>query len=451
MLPLPYTPTRANGLLAKFLKMRKAKLPPQLRTRVVRGRTETYQVQPKALSDGAQATARVLLFWALDAVEQVRQVSALQAADPSQPPLPPPVATNAESLAKFRQVSARAIRDHLTELLRVGIIARKVFRGTRSNFEVYLNPEFLWKVPQPAAQSPKKSKFEAGQSTDSTNASATNFPLISLEKQDKKEIEIGLVEKLLPHEAPGDLTGNTGPQVPPKIAPTAPKSPSQGPQEPKSGAAAVAEKAGDNGPESGDKPVYNPELQARHQLEQQRLELVRATWFYAWKRLYPSRQFDSAEQERALEAIWCGTYRGFTGPEDPRQWARYHDQVMERIDLAAAYFARHEDKFAPCPYAEFVAGTGYFDAENRYGFEGTAAWLRKHHASRRQRSLSDALLKARRQMKAHRLGIAPARVQAMTTLQLFRHHEAKLRAFGEQALKRFYAQVAPSQLPVSEN
>ena len=423
MLPLPYTLNSAYGRVAYHLKYLRAQLPPVTRTRVVKGRTEQYLVQPKPISDGAQTTLRVLVKWAIDAIEQVRRVPLLQEAPATAAaPTPPPVATNNETLAAFRQISARAIRDHLRELQRIGFITQKVFRGTKANFEVYINVDFLWKPISQAVDSPKPQKTENAAAAAFSLAQRTKVPLIvSLEKQDKLEIEIANGEKLVSDDSqttPGELTGNTGPQAGRKPAPNGPGKPRQATKAASGGAAAA-------------------ELQA------ERLGLVVQAWLYAWKRLYPGRSFDETEQQKAQEAIWYGVYQGFAKQLSLSDWQRYHDQVLQRIDLAAAYFQRYPDKFAPSPYAEFVTGSGYFDAQNARGFAGTEAWLVRQEANQRQRNIGRALLLARRQLKAHRLGLAPKRAQAMTTLQLFRHHEAKLRAFGGDALTRYYAQVAP--------
>ncbi|MGI4870655.1 MAG: hypothetical protein ACRYFX_05685 [Janthinobacterium lividum] len=426
MLPLPYTLRAAFGQFAAYLKKLRAELPAQLRSRTVKGQLQHYLVQPKALSDGGQATARLLLVLQINAVEQLRRVPLLLEAATDQAPAqrtPPPVATNNEALARARNVSARAIRDHLGELLKIGFLTRKVFHGRHADFELYVAPEFVWqKDAQTAPEGPKKHQYAPPAAT----APATKVPpFITQDKQDKKEIEIGLVDKLVTEREPtgaGALTGHTGPQQAPKPAPTAPATPRQ------------ATKASPGGAAAG-------------QLQAECLALALQAWHYAWKRLYPGRRFDEHEQHQALQAVWYGVYRGFAPALTAAEWQRYHEQVLQRIDLAAKYFERHPNSFAPSPYAEFVKGAGYFDAENARGFIGTEAWLARQEANNRQRNITRALLLARRQLKAHRLGIATKRTQALTLTQLFRHHETKLRAFGPEALQRYYAQVANPTLP----
>ncbi|MDO7886819.1 hypothetical protein [Hymenobacter cheonanensis] len=429
MLPLPYTPTAAQRQLAAFLKKLQSALPAQVRTRTVKGRQQHYLVQPKACSDGARTTARLLLVYAIDAVIQLRRVPLLlEPATDAAPEHrnPPPVATNCEALARARGISARAIRDHLQELLKIGVITRKNNRGWQANFELFLAPALVWqKEAQTAQEGPKKCQI----APPAPPVVATNFPPILVQdRQATKKVEIGTVEKLVnptPPAGPDELTGNTGPQQAPKSSPQRPSAPRQ------------ATKAGPGG------------AAAAH-LQAERLGWVTQAWHYAQKRLYPGRRFSDHEQEKAREALWYGTYGGFGLSATPAEWQRYHNDVLDRIDLVARYLERHPEKSLPSPYAEFVRGAGYFDAENARGFAGTDAWLARAEATNRERNITRALLKARQQLKAHRLGIAPKRVQAMSNVQLFRHHETKLRAFGPDVLQRYYAQVANPTAPTAE-
>jgi hypothetical protein len=335
LLPLPYTPTAAHRQLAAYLKKLKGELPAQVRTRIVKGLQQHYLVRPKAISDGARTTARLLLVYALDVVVQLRRVPLLLEPATDEAPerrTPPPVATNCETLARARGISARAIRDHLQELLKIGFLTRKNNRGWQANFELYVAPEFVWAKPaQNAQEGPKKRSYAPLLPSEE----ATNFPpSIVQDKQDTRKVEIGQVEKLVTPSAPagpGELTGNTGPQRAPQPAPPRPAPPCQ------------ASKAGAGG------------AAAAH-VQAERLGWVTQAWHYAQKRLYPGRRFSEAEHEKAREALWYGTYRGFDLAATPAEWQRYHNEVLHRIDLVARYLERHPDKSLPSPYAEFVQG-----------------------------------------------------------------------------------------------
>ncbi|WP_185282900.1 HTH domain-containing protein [Hymenobacter sp. NBH84] len=406
------------------------KLQPVLRTRTRKGVKTQYLVPPKAVSDGAQATGRVLLKWQLEAISEARQVPFLRlqvATDAA--PTPPPVATNCEELARYRNVSGRTIRNHLRELETCGVIVRRKFRGTHADFELWLSTKLLWKTDSAALQPMPVEESTLAEQAEVVLPSGTNFPLIEgLEKQYKEEIEIGPVDKLVSDAAGSSLTGNTGPRHTPKPTENGPhaalKAPSAEKESEKPGGAAA--------PAHVEKPQWLSTCR----------EMAAEFYQKALRVLYARCSYSEQEHRQIKLAIWQGVYHGFGAQLTPRQWHTYHDQALERLDLAAGYFRRHPDKFAPKPYAEFVLGTGYFDYDNQRGFVGTLDWHAKQLARNHQRDVLKALRRARREMRAHRLRQAPERVQQMTPLQLYRYHENKLRQLGAAALREFHAQVA---------
>jgi hypothetical protein len=93
------------------------------------------------------------------------------------------------------------------------------------------------------------------------------------------------------------------------------------------------------------------------------------------------------------------------------------------------------------PYAEHVAGAGYFDAANTRGFIGTLKWFATHLAHRQQRALADGLRRARRELRQHAQGTAPSGCRP-NPLELYRYHEQRLQKLGDAALERFYQHFA---------
>jgi hypothetical protein len=181
-------------------------------------------------------------------------------------------------------------------------------------------------------------------------------------------------------------------------------------------------------------------LGPRTRLARRQHDMVREAWWAFQREVYAPRgmRFSEEQSRLALNAAYFGIYGGFPDDWPLRHQERYHEQVLERIGLVAAYFARNPEKYPPMPYAEHVAGKGYFDKENERGFIGTMRWYQTHLLHRQQRALADALRRARREMRQHALGAASKKVQAKTTLELFRFHEERLRQLGPQALERFY-------------
>ncbi|GAB2954640.1 hypothetical protein GCM10027048_20160 [Hymenobacter coalescens] len=437
MLPTPYTLTRAFGAASALLDQLKARLTPQLRTRTVYvpvadGSTvpqlQRYYVTPKPCSDGAQATLRLLLRLQLEAIRLVRQTPFLLEPATDGPPVPPPVSTNNEALARTRKVSSRAIRDHLAELTRIGVIVRRHFRGTNANFELWISTNLLWETDSAAAQhKPAQTRSKAPEAVLAP-AGATKVPhIVGQDKQGKKEIDTA-VDSLKTITAVLALTGNTGPQPAAKPAPTPPTPPRQAGQPAKE----------INGAGGAAAPATPPELLPVDEAR----DLVRRCWRYAKSTVYRGLPLSAHQEQKAEEAIWYGVYGGFGDALTRGQWERYHAQVIQRLNLVQGYLRRHPTKFLPMPFAEFVAGTGYFDAENPHGFGQTLQWLVNHERNQRRKVMTRQLLRCLRLLEQHRVREAPKRYQHLTRLQLYRDCEAKMRALGAEALQLFYAQVA---------
>jgi hypothetical protein len=158
--------------------------------------------------------------------------------------------------------------------------------------------------------------------------------------------------------------------------------------------------------------------------------------------LYPERDFSPQEQREAKISIFKGLYNQFNYPWEPEQWVAWHDQLIQRVDLAASYFnnPKNNEKYPPDPYARFLPGTGYFDRQNLNGFRATLEWYQKKQVWLKEQRQEDALRLARKELRQHQLGKAPKRKQALSLLQLYIHHQNKIKVFGPEALERFNAQ-----------
>jgi hypothetical protein len=445
MLPLPYSQNKALGTLSGFLNTIEKRLQPVPRTRLVTKRNgklldtpiqETYLVPAKALSDGAQATARLLVMMQLRAVEEARRVSFLQEPATDAAPTPPPVTTNNEELARGRRISSRAIRGHLREIQSIGIIVAKNFRGTQANFELWISTRFLWKTDSQAVSSDLVENRTKAAPAALASPETTNFPLIEvLEKQYKKDSDSSSVNLLASAPEQATLTGNTGPQQPQATDPKPAKQPRQAKQATK-----------DRVKVGGAKVPTDAENEL---LWAKRRDMAREFFDLSWKlrsTLWPGKEFDEREQAMWKNAVWKGVYREFGSPLTETQWAQYHKQNLKQLGMVAKYLLRYPDKYIVAPYAEYVAGTGYFDAENPKGFAGTVDWYARKQAANMQLNLTRDLNKARTTLNAHRLGLATKRNQAKTRIQLYRYLENKLRGkYGPAGLALFHAAVAAPQ------
>ncbi|MPR36522.1 hypothetical protein [Salmonirosea aquatica] len=190
------------------------------------------------------------------------------------------------------------------------------------------------------------------------------------------------------------------------------------------------------------------------------LELLMEFWLYAWKVIYPARDFSQQEQEKAIVAIMAGVYDGFGQQRTPREWAEFQTRQLEKLDKAAKWYDLHPDAYRPDPFAIQVKGKGYFDKENLRGFRGLEAWMKKDEERRqlnrhaydearqeKQKRAETLLRRARRDFEKLRLGAKPRKeVAAMNTqMALFQYYRVVFDGFGKKWADKFYAQYLDQQ------
>lgn len=414
---------------------------PTTHTRVVRGEARQVVRRPKKLvSNGAKTTGDVFLTMVYRAAQRLVGTPALWSSvvmtDTGVAELPP-IHTNSVELGEKRGITDRTIRTHLAELKRCGFISRYQFRGTNARYVVWINPNFVWEAPQQPLKAEKTRLAEAA----FLGGKRKNLPDIEiLESLEAPKYDISDVDKLvIPTRATATeqnwnpLSGSAGPQ--PDYQPG-----TEG-QKSRAGAAGEARRA-----------KFYGEAQARGTgaREAKKQAITLAFWSYAKATVYKKVIFNEAAEAKALAAIRVGVFHDFANGE-PAQWEDWLKPLLRRLELAADWIARNPGHWAPEPYAEVVAGRGYFDAENRKGFAGTAAWLKKEQAkvkeSGLQRALDEALTELG-QRKVLDAGTGGRRYQAskrarrMALPELHRFHHTKLRRLGgDEALVRFAARL----------
>ena len=343
----------------------------------------------------------------------------------------PSVFINNVRVGEDRGRTEKTIYNHIKRLKEVGLISGYKFHGTKHDFEIWIDPKFLWPEPFEAGAQRKFQKSKNAESGPGEAPLSTNFPLTTvLELPETKEIVIGNVDKgvAAQQNALPAGEGNSGGTFSGDIGPHSWLERAQ---------KAAAEPLADSSPE----PLRTPGgARPKPRLQEKFVQLVENFWFYARKMIYSDYSFTDREEKMAKNAIYAGVFRGFSASWSDQDWEKFYEDKIECLDLAAAYYRKHPDKHPPLPFAEFVPGAGYFDWENTRGFRKTHDWLISRLAWREQQRQEEALRKARRELKAHAAGAAPKRQQEKGLLQVFREHEARIRSYGPNALERFYAQ-----------
>lgn len=407
-------------------------------TRVVQGAARTVVRQPKkVVSNGAKATGTVLLKLARKGAERLVGTPALWSTvlmtDTGVAELPA-LYTNGRELGAQRGVTDRTIRTHIQELKAAGLITRYKYRGTNASYCLWINPNFVWEKPLVTAEGGKNSPPE----TPFLEAKRKNLPLIELpEALEAPKSEISEVQMLVgtrgPAETGSPLTRSAG--CPSDCQPAA--------QASKSGAGAAR------------RATFYRQAQERGAgaKKAEAKKLVEAFWLYAKTLIYKGKTFNEEAERQAKNAIWQGVFHGFAEGE-PADWLAWMPGLQRRVELAADWLARNPSNWAPAPYAEVIAGQGYFDAGNQRGFARTERWWRDEQAHHGQGALERALdeaLTELRQWRARKAGQprvqASKRVKQKDFSELHRYHHTKLRRMGgDEALRRFAARLEAEQI-----
>lgn len=413
---------------------------PTTHTRTVRGQVRQVVRRAKRLvSNGAKVTGDLLLGLVWRAAQRLVGTPALWSTvvmtDTGVAELPP-LYTNGRELGEKRDVTDRTIRTHMQELKRCGFISRYKYRGTNASYCVWINPNFVWEAPQQPLAGGKTPPSEIA----FLGPKRKNLPHTELlESLEAPKYDISAVEKLVA-PAPANeteqnwnpLTGIAGPQ--PHSEPGA-----EG-QKSGAGGAGAARRARFY-QQTTDRGTGAKTAEAR--------KLVEAFWSYAKATVYKKVSFNEEAERQAKNTIWYGVFGGFTQGE-LADWLSWLPGLQRRLELAADWLARNPGKFAPLPYAEVVAGRGYFDADNQKGFAGTLAWWRKEQATVQQGALERALDEAVTELGQRKVldAGAPRRYQAskrarkMALPELHRYHHTTLRRLGgDEALHRFAARL----------
>ncbi|MFC6999568.1 helix-turn-helix transcriptional regulator [Rufibacter roseus] len=425
---LPYKIEQGKALLAWkcFTEKENEKQPVVERKRVLKktGQEQTFFTCNKAFKQTVTATGERLIKLYIRAYERSMAGGFRPEFDGDMPVL----FINAVSLARQCNASDRTMRNHIRKLKKVGLISRYVFHGRNHDFELCITPKIMFPTdPRQVTDLQPEARVSPPECTDfpANVAFATTG---NIEREISSVDKLGVAEPQAAMPA-GDGTGNTletssaghtGPQQGQLSA-------QSGPTEPLNARKLGTGAGGGAAPE---KPPVRPEF----------LSFVELFWSYAKHVLYPHLEFDQTQDKLAKNAIWAGVYLGFKADLTEDQWEKYHLQAMERLDLAAQYYLNHPDKYPPMPYAEWVPDTGYFDAQNRLGFQKTLDWHTQKQVWAHQQRVSDALRRAKADFIKHKKGKAPKRLQAKSPLQLFKFHEDKIRRLGTDALNRFYRQ-----------
>lgn len=411
------------------------------------GREITIIRKPKAVNSNEKATGeRIIKDYIRDFMKAVQHLGDAAFSDGL-----PGLLTNSVEIGARRSCTDRTARTHVRKLQKIGLISQYKFRGSRHDFELWINPEILWTTPQTAVDDAS----ESAPQTASIGQILKNFPhkvTVNHSNNETETIECSHVEHGdgLSAEALGkhgdDNHGNSERQQP-KSAENEPErhSTPQGYIVSEGGAAGAAENgaytARVRDKMAGKNPTKAPNPANFQRTDEQKRAILEgylsSFWTYAKKVLYPSRSFQAYEEKAALDSIRRGVYLNFEVDITEKQWDQVQDAFYQRLNLVAKYYQRHTDKYIPEPFALYREGTGYFDAENLRGFRATESWLADNRLKYKRAYIQQRISAAIRQLHLHRAGRANKRLQAKSYLDAFKFLNESMSRYGQDAQARF--------------
>ncbi|WP_428657660.1 hypothetical protein [Runella sp.] len=367
----------------------------------------------------------------------------------------PSLLTNNARMGEWCDCTDKTIYNHRKHLEALGVISTK-FRGRRNDYELWITPEILFgngeeEKPENALKTPKIDFLNINEKT--FPPSNTNGESIVKVNINAESLKSGYRENSYGGRGGTETLGSQKDALSKSIAQSEEAGPARRPNQE---IMAQSQEERDRQADALKNRVL-PKLPPR--LEKHFGELLVKFWMYAWKVLYPNREFSKEQQELAITAIYYGVYNRFDDARDGKGWADFQARQLEKLDKAAKYYDNHPDAYLPDPYAVQIRGKGYFDQENERGFAGLEAWMKRDEVraenrrnkndeerERRRKRAEQLLRQARRDFERLATGSDQRQeVRGKTQLQLWNYYRIIFSGLGKQYERKFAQQYLDQQ------
>ncbi|WP_272022810.1 MULTISPECIES: hypothetical protein [Flavobacteriaceae] len=336
----------------------------------------------------------------------------------------PPLKTNNVQLAKRAKASTRTIQRHLKRLIEANIITKKIWHGSNSGYELFINPNILLIGGVKAVNKPenelqtekskttdnqffKNSKTTTCPHTDTSNNGYINNIIIGVDKLKTKASSLPLTNGYESRNATSNtFTGYTG-----KIDPK--KNNDAGEIERKSRATdqTSAEISGVDQARSASLSFY-----------------VKSFWKLARNTIYKDHYLTQSQEKMALKLLYL-----WYEPVSDKQLQNVHEVYVSRLGIVQKYIAKDPTK----RYVQLP--DKYFDPKNPSGFTGTRIWYQKQKKREYEVRLKLILqAQIRRFLNNEKKETAKQKPR----LELFRSCETRISKLGQpELLNTFHASV----------
>ncbi|MEQ3664190.1 MULTISPECIES: replication/maintenance protein RepL [Flavobacteriaceae] len=336
----------------------------------------------------------------------------------------PPLKTNNVQLAKRAKASTRTIQRHLKRLIEANIITKKIWHGSNSGYELFINPNILLIGGVKAVNKAKnelqteKSKTTDNQffknnrtttcpHTDTSNNGYINNIIIGVDKLKTKASSLPLTNGYESRNATSNtFTGYTG-----KIDPK------------KNNDAGEIERKSRATDQTG------AEISSVDQARSASLSFyVKSFWKLARNTIYKDHYLTQSQEKTALKLLYL-----WYEPVSDKQLQNVHEVYVSRLAIVQKYIARDPTK----RYVQLP--DKYFDPQNPSGFTGTRIWYQKQKKREYEVRLKLILqAQIRRFLNNEKKETAKQKPR----LELFRSCETRISKLGQpELLNTFHASV----------
>ena len=271
----------------------------------------------------------------------------------------PPLITNNVQLSKRARASTRTVQRHLKRLIEANVITKKIWHGSNSGYELFINPSILLiggvkavnssKKEQPSQKTQttnnqffKNNRTTTCPHTDTSNNGYINNIIIGVHNLKTKASSLPLTSGYASRNATGNtFTGYTG-----KIDPI------------KNSDAGEIERIKQATDQTG------TEISDVDQARSASLSLyVGSLWKLARNTIYKEHYLTQSQVKKAKELLFL-----WYNPVSDKKMAKVHQVYIDRIGLVQKYISKNPEK----RYVQLP--DKYFDPKNPSGFTGTRTW-----------------------------------------------------------------------------
>tara|TARA_R110002050_G_scaffold300800_1_gene472938 strand:- start:2403 stop:3542 length:1140 start_codon:yes stop_codon:yes gene_type:complete len=271
----------------------------------------------------------------------------------------PPLITNNVQLSKRARASTRTVQRHLKRLIEANVITKKIWHGSNSGYELFINPSILLiggvkavnssKKEQPSQKTQttnnqffKNNRTTTCPHTDTSNNGYINNIIMGVHNLKTKASSLPLTSGYESRNATSNtFTGYTG-----KIDPK------------KNSDAGEIERIKQATDQTG------TEISDVDQARSASLSLyVGSLWKLARNTIYKEHYLTQSQVKKAKELLFL-----WYNPVSDKKMAKVHQVYIDRIGLVQKYISKNPEK----RYVQLP--DKYFDPKNPSGFTGTRTW-----------------------------------------------------------------------------